>query len=111
MSANHHDLELEELVRRATDRLLMEEVMDVEAFELLYDHIAAKAQKLRNQSALSKQILGSIRGAAESIRSRSEYLAEVRKHRDLAGKFDMLLDLLIASEDPAEKLAGQPRII
>ena len=111
MSADHYDLELEELVRRATDRLLMAEAMDVEAFQLLYDHIAAKAPKLRDQSALPKQILASLRGAAEAIRSRSEYLADVRNHAEMAGKFDLLLDLLIASEDPAERVPGQPRII
>lgn len=111
MSANHYDLELEQLGERATGRLLMADTFDGGAFEALYDHLASKAGVLRGESVLSKQILACLRQASAAIRSRSEYVPAAKDSLAVADRFEMLLDLLIAGQDPADRKPGIPRII
>lgn len=111
MSGNDFDLELEQLGKQATGRLLMADSFDGAAFEALYDYIASKAPNLREEYVLSKQILACLRQASAAIRSRSDYVPAARQNLSVADKFDMLLDLLIAGEDPADRRPGVPRII
>lgn len=111
MSANHFDTELEQLDQRATGRLLTADTFDGSAFEALYAHLTSKAQALREESVLSKQILKSLRQAAAAVRSRSEYVSAARENLAVADKFEMLLDLLIAGEHPDDRKPGAPRII
>lgn len=111
MSVNHYDIELDQLDQRATGRLLMADTFDGAAFEALYHHVASKAGELREESVLSKQILACLRKASEAIRSRSEYIPAARDNLAIAGNFELLLDLLIAGEDPADRRPGQPRIV
>lgn len=111
MSANDYDLELEQLGTRATARLLMADVFDGAAFDALYDHLAGKADALRGESVLSKQILACLRQASQAIRSRAEYLPAARDSIAVADKFEMLLDLLITGQDPADRKPGIPRIV
>lgn len=111
MSANHFDLELEQLGEKAMGRLLTADSFDGAAFEALYDYLASKARDLRDESVLSKQLLACLRQASGAIHSRAEYVAAARQNLHVADKFDMLLDLLIAGEDPADRRPGAPRII
>lgn len=111
MSANHYDLELEQLGERATGSLLMADTFDKAAFDVLYDYLAGKAGELRKESVLSKQILTCLRQASGAIRSRSEYVPAAKDSVAVADKFEMLLDLLIAGEEPVDRIPGIPRII
>lgn len=111
MSANQYDLELEQLGEKATGRLLIADTFDEAAFERLYEYLVGKAGDLREESVLSKQILKCLRQASRAIRSRSEYVASVRDGLAVADKFEMLLDLLIAGENPSDRRPGIPRII
>lgn len=111
MSANHFDPELEQLDQRATGRLLTADTFDGSAFDALYAHLTSKAETLRNESVLSKQLLKSLRQAATAVRSRSEYVSAARDNLAVADKFEMLLDLLIAGEHPDDRKSGVPRIV
>ncbi|TSD90694.1 hypothetical protein FFK22_000375 [Mycobacterium sp. KBS0706] len=110
MSENHFDLVLEQLKERSVDRLLSADVFDLSAFEAFKDHLWRKAEGLRNEYYISKQILLSIRSAAEAIRSRAEYLPEVRGQIHWADDFDMMLDQIIDGETRNDRQPGVPRI-
>ena len=111
MAATDYDLALEELERRSTERLLCADVYDAEAFAKLHGYISSKAQELNQEFVLPKQLLKAIRTAAEAVRSRAEYVQDARNNISIANDFDMLLDLLIASENPADRQPGVPRIL
>jgi len=111
MSANHYDLELEKLAENATGKLLMADTFDKATFDTLYDYLAGKAVALRDESVLSKQILACLRQASGAIRSRSEYVPAARDNIAIADRFEVLLDLLIAGQDPADRKPGIPRIV
>jgi len=111
MSTLHYDLELEELRQRASGRLLTVDAFDVAAFEALREYIAGKANDLREKSVLSKQLLSCLREATKAIESRAAYVPAVREHQVIANEFELLLDLLIASESPDDRKRGAPRII
>jgi hypothetical protein len=111
MAANHYDLDLEQLEQKATGRLLMAETFDLPSFEALYDHIAAKSHDLCHEYVLSKQILRCIRRAISSINSQSKYVPGTFDNINIANKFELLLDMLIYSETPQDRMPGTPRII
>jgi len=105
------DMELEALNDKATGRLLMADVFDEAAFNNLYSYICAVAQKLKTESVLTKQFLAVVLNAASAIRSRAEYLPDVKKHIGLADDFDMVLALVAIGEAPNDRRPGVPRII
>ncbi len=111
MKPSDHDLELEDLDRRATGRLLAADTFDASAFRSLIDYLSGKAEDIKGENVISKQVLGSLRTAASAIRSRSDYLQQVRENLGLADEFEMLLDLMIISESPQDRVPGVPRII
>ncbi|MBK5569964.1 hypothetical protein [Ensifer sp. SSB1] len=111
MSENHFDVVLEELTDRAVGRLLKADAFDAPAFDALKDHLRQKAAGLQSEAALSKQISLSLRSAAGAIRSRAEYLPDVRQHLQRAEDFDRMLDLLIAGETRSDRSPGVPLII
>lgn len=111
MSVNDYDLELEELQRRSVERLFSAESFDAAAFAALREHICGKAEALRNEFVISKQMLSCLRDASKAIRSRAEYIPAARENLRVADDFEMLLDLLIAGEGCQDRQPGVPRII
>ncbi len=105
------DMELKALDDKATGRLLMADVFDEAAFTNLYSYICALAEKLRREDVVSKQFLAVVLNAASTIRSRAEYLADVKKSIKLADDFDMVLALVAVGEAPGDRRPGVPRII
>lgn len=97
MSENHFDPALEELKRRSIDRLLMADTFDVSAFEAFKEHLWRKAEGLRQEYCISKQVLFSLRSASSAIRSRAEYIPSVREQLHWADEFELMLDQLIAT--------------
>ncbi|HEX5263208.1 MAG TPA: hypothetical protein VFW13_06765, partial [Phenylobacterium sp.] len=75
------------------------------------EYLNKKAETLREQHVLSKQVLACLRDASASILSRAEYLPAARDNKTMAGKFDMLLDLMIRGETLTDRQPGVPRII
>ncbi len=111
VSENHFDVVLEELIDRSVGKLLKTDAFDASAFEALEVHIWQKAEGLRNESMLSKQILLNLRSAVGAIRSRAEYPPVVRENLQRAHDFDMMLDQLIGSETRSDRKQGMPHII
>lgn len=111
MAITDYDLTLEELARRATSRLLSSESFDLAAFAALYDYLCAKAEEVRTEHVISKQVLSCLRGASGAIRSQAPYISGARENLGLADKFDMLLDLMIIGETPRDRMPGQPRVL
>lgn len=79
------------------------EVFDPAAFSTLEDHLWTKAEGLRSEYTLSKQVLHCLRYAAKAIRSRAEYLPEVREHLRRADDFEEMLDRLIAGQTRSDR--------
>jgi hypothetical protein len=111
MSENHFDPAPAELKERSVDRLLIADTFDASAFETFKDHLWQKAENLKHESSISKQILLSLRSAISAIRSRAEYLPNVREQLHWANDFELLLDGLIAGETRQERQPGVPRIV
>lgn len=105
------DIELDELNDKATGRLLMADVFDEAAFKNLYAYICEVALKLETESVLPKQFLAVVLNAARAIRSRAEYLPDVKKRISLADDFDMVLALVAVGEAPTDRRSGVPRVI
>lgn len=105
------DMELEALNDKATGRLLMADVFDEVAFKDLYSYICTLAEGLKTENALSKQFLAVVLNAANAIRSRAEYLPDVKKRIALADDFDMVLALVAVGQALSDRRPGVPRII
>jgi hypothetical protein len=108
---SHFDMRLKELEEKATGRLLMADVFSNTAFDDLYSYACEKAVKLKTEFVIPRQYLASILDAANAIRSRAEYLPEVRLHLNVAQNFDVLLGLIAKGEAPEDKKPGVPRIL
>ena len=111
MKPSDYDLELEDLDRRSTDRLLAAEVFDGAAFAALNDYLSRKAEAIKVEHVISKQVLGSLRNAASAIRNLAPHVPQARENLALADEFEMLLDLMIIGESPQDRVPGVPRII
>jgi len=111
MSENDYDLELEELQRRSVGRLLSSESFDAAAFEELRMHICRKAESLRTEHVISKQILKCLREASSSIRNQAEHIPVLREGLSMASNFELLLDLIIAGEGCGDRQPGVPRTL
>ena len=110
MSANHYDLELEELTRNSVGRLRTSEVFDPQAFYDLKAYIWSKSEALRDESTISKQLLKCLRDATEVITIRADYLPEAKEHLAMAYEFMHILDCLILGEVQSDRTPGVPRI-
>ena len=104
------DMELQALNERSTDRLLMADVCDRPAFELLLQALEARAVELKSRPALPKQFLSYLVGASAAITSRAEYLPDAKAALDIASKFDLLLHLSIQGESLGDRKPGVPRV-
>jgi hypothetical protein len=87
----HFDMQLKELEEKATDRLLMTDVFDEKAFAELF--------------------LASVLKASNAIRSRAEYLPDVKRHLKWADDFEIVLGLVAIGEAPSDRKPGAPKII
>ncbi|KTE41452.1 MULTISPECIES: hypothetical protein [unclassified Sphingopyxis] len=111
MKASDYDLELEDLNRRATIRLLASESFDATAFAALKDYLSGKAEAIKSEHVVSKQVLGVLRDASKAIRNQAPYVPQARDNLSLADEFEMILDLMIIGESPSDRIPGVPRII
>ena len=105
------DLELQSLRERSVDRLLKADVFDREAFDTLLLYLDGKAHLFRAECAIPKQVLSCLREAASVILSRAEYVPAAKTNIDVAGEFEMLLDLMIIGETLADRATGVPRTV
>jgi hypothetical protein len=101
---NDFDLVLKDLAENSIGKFRRLQTFDSDAFEQLYAHLELKADKLKSQSTISKQVLSVILDAGNVI-------AEAENNIGLQTKFSMLLPLLAINESPKDRVPGVPRII
>src|SRR5690348_2854251 len=111
MKASDYDLELEELKRKSVDRLLMADVFDRAAFDALDAYLGRKITLIKHEHVVSKQVLAVLLNTPQIIRSRAEYLPEVREHQDVIPRFAELLSLIVLGEERGDRKPGVPRIL
>lgn len=110
-SPSDFDIELEELRRRSVDRLMTAEVFDLKAFEALRSHLCQKAEEIKHEYVVSKQVLAVLRSVPKAIEAKADYLPEVQQHVALASSFHLLLDQIVGGESCSERVPGTPRVI
>ena len=98
---NHYDLALKACVDNAIGPWLARQMFVSEAFDALYDALAAKSEQLKREANVSKQILQSFIQAITVL----EALPDARVH-----KFKRLLELIANNEAASDRQAGVPRI-
>lgn len=111
MSASDYDLELEEAERRAVGRLLTSDVFDGPAFENLYQLLCRKAETLKQEHVVSKQLLHCLLSAEQAIRSRAEYIPTVKAQLNWAERFSLLLHHIAIGEGCNDRSSGAPRVV
>jgi hypothetical protein len=97
-----HDHVLDQLAAASTKRLWCSGEWSLAAFEALYDHLAAQADKFTEEPALSKQVLSCIRAASRALVLYAPAGLEISEVINLSRKFDDLLDMLIDGERPTD---------
>lgn len=105
------DSKLQDLEERAIGRLLTAEVFNTSAWTELVSHLNSVAERLQSECAVPKQYLNAILQAVSAIRSRAEYIPEIRPHLQLADELEMLLGLVARSESAQARRPGVPRVI
>ena len=110
-SVNEHDIQLKELYENSVGKLLMSELFDKAAFDALYQHLESKAELLKKEYMVSKQIMSAILNASSFIRSTSKHVEGSKQNIALAAKFENLLDLICKNEAPSDRQPNVPRII
>jgi hypothetical protein len=111
MSPSDYDPKLEDLQHRSVGRLLATDVFDLTAFRDLIRYLQEKAELIKQEHVISKQVVNCLLSARQAIESRGEYLAEVRGHASIAAEFSMLLGLIAMGEAPGDRKPGVPRIL
>ena len=97
------DLELERLKEAATDKWLMQQSLDLSAFQRLYAYLAAKSEVLKAEHVVSKQVLRVVLDASNALENSGE--------SQLAREFMMLLGLISRNEAANDRKPGVPRIV
>jgi hypothetical protein len=110
MSASDFDLELQELHRKSVHRLLAADTFDEQAFVELKRYLCEKAEIIKNEHVISKQVLSVLLDAASAIESRAEYVPSARDNVGMANQFHMLLGLMAIGEGCSDRVPGIPRV-
>jgi hypothetical protein len=109
MPASDFDSDLQELHRKSVGQLLAADVYDDDAFIALKSHLCEKAELIKGEHVISKQVLDCLLSAAKSIESRAEYVPAARDKLLRAAEFYILLDLMVIGEGCNDRRAGVPR--
>ncbi|MCP1374178.1 hypothetical protein [Dyella lutea] len=110
MSPSDFDLELEEIYNRSVGQLLTDH-FDAAAFDALYLRLCEKAELIKAEHVVSKQVLHYLLSAQQAVQSRAPYVHAAQQHISLVSKFAMLLGLIAIGEAPSDRLPGVPRIV
>ena len=110
MNASDFDLELQRLYEKSVGQLLGD-YFDARAFDAFYEYLCEKAELIKEEHVVSKQVISYLLSASQTIGSRQEYLPVVRQHQELAAKFEMLLGLIAIGEGVNDRKSGVPRIV
>ncbi|KQV95565.1 hypothetical protein [Pelomonas sp. Root1237] len=109
MAASDFDSNLQELHRKSVGRLLAADAYDDDAFAALKTYLCEKAELIKVEHVISKQVLDALLSAAKAIESRAEYVPATQKGLSRAAEFYMLLDLMVIGEGCNDRPTGVPR--
>lgn len=110
MSPSDFDIELKDLYEKSVGQL-MTDYFDSSAFEAFYIYLRQKAELIKPEHVVSKQVLHYLLSAQQAIESRAEYLPAVKVNVHLAKDFATLLGLIAIGEGSNDRKSGVPRII
>lgn len=110
MPASDFDLELQDLHRKSVLRLLAADTFDESAFLELRRYLCEKAELIKSEHVVSKQVLSVLLEAAGAIESRAEYVPAARSNLGMANEFHVLLGLMAIGEACGDRVPGAPRI-
>ncbi|WP_145997188.1 MULTISPECIES: hypothetical protein [Ralstonia] len=82
MSASNYDDRLAELYEASVGRLRKVEIVDASAFQALYDYVALKADSMRSEHVVSKQVLRCILDARQAVLESTEHVVVVGERSD-----------------------------
>ena len=108
---HHYDQSLAELAECSVGRLLMAEVFDEKAFVDLEKYLWKKAEGMKDEHVISKQVLKLLLSASSAVRSRAEYIPEVAAHLQWADRFEMMLHQFVDGETVQHRRPGVPRVL
>jgi hypothetical protein len=111
MSPSDYDPYLQDLHYRSVGRLLAADVFDATAFDDLISYLQNKAELIKHEHIVSKQVLNCLLSASQAIESRAEYLPELRSQTKISAEFSMILGLIAIGEAPSDRRPGAPRIL
>jgi hypothetical protein len=111
MTASDFDIHLQELHDHAVGRFLATDLFDKPAFDALKTYLCDKAELIKAEHVVSKQVVNCLLSASSAIESRSEYIPEVRQNLATASDFSMLLGLIAIGEGCNDRRPGVPRIL
>lgn len=110
MSPNDFDLQLVELQRRSVGRLVSADVFDEAAFRDLKAYLCKKAELLKGEYVVSKQVVVCLLEAVAAIESRAAYVEEAKRNAHMGDEFYMLLGLIAGGEGCNDRKPGVPRV-
>ena len=110
MKPSDFDIELEKLFNQSVGRLLSSDDFSGSAFSNLYEYLCTKAESIKEEHVVSKQVISYIFSAQRAIENSSCHNQEASKHLQLANDFSYLLELISRGETPNDRKPGVPRI-
>lgn len=111
MSPSDFDIELEELHNQSVGRLLMSDNFDASAYSRLYDYLCQKAEVIKAEHIISKQIVAVLFSAQRSIENSAPYNLQAKENLAFSAKFLTLLELISIGESPRDRQPGIPRVV
>ncbi|MCD5360079.1 hypothetical protein [Chromobacterium aquaticum] len=111
MSPSDFDPDLEDLHNKSVGRLIPSEGFDTAAFARLYDYLCNKAELIKSEHVVSKQVMIVLLSAQSSIENAAQYNPQAKENLSLASKFSLLLGLIAIGESPRDRQPGVPRLV
>lgn len=111
MTPSDFDLDLEELYKKSVGRLIASESFDGAAFARLYEYLGDKAERIKSEHVVSKQVVMTILSAQSAIENAAPYNPQAKEGLPFVGKFSMLLGLISIGESPRDRQPGVPRVV
>ncbi|WP_152545554.1 hypothetical protein [Ralstonia pickettii] len=95
MSASNYDNRLAELYEASVGRLRKIEIFEASAFQALYDYVALKADSMRNEYVVSKQVLRCVLDARQAVLESTEHVVVMgERNAAMADRFLTLLGVI-----------------
>ncbi|WP_459204627.1 hypothetical protein [Ralstonia pseudosolanacearum] len=103
---------LAELYEASIGRFRKVEIFDASAFQALYDYVALKAESMKDEYVVSKQVLRCVLDARQAVLENTQHvLVAGERSAAMADRFLNLLGMIALGEAPSDRRPRVPRII